>query len=107
MTTKSGPSIKNVLDAIADPSLEKREIKTRNGRRVRCNGFVWKHLCAHRKTLGSKRKPQRQTTLPSDATASLPAATMNTRKRKTAGDVNFEEHTVPKRKTNGKRREGK
>jgi hypothetical protein len=115
------------------PPQKKREIHTRNGRRVRCNGLIWKHLCADKKTTFYKRKYQRRS-LPvkktdqitetdqntSNQIPSLSSDTIdtsmqtspikqikNSKKRKTAGDINNEEHIVPKRKPYGRRRQGK
>jgi hypothetical protein len=106
---------------------QKRELHTRNGRRVRCNGSIWKHLCAAKKTSLYKRKAQRQTipiektdlntsteipllssdTIDTSMQTSLISEIKNSRKRKTTGDINNEEHIVPKRKIYGKRRKGK
>ncbi len=112
---------------------QKHELHTRNGRRVRCNGFIWKHLCADKKTSFYKRKYQRQT-IPIEKTDQITETDQNTsnqipsllsntidtsiqtspitqiknsKKRKTTGDINNEEHIVPKRKPYGSRRKSK
>ncbi len=123
----------NTLETVAVSPPQKRELHTRNGRRVRCNGLIWKHLCADKKTGLYKRKSPRQD-VPIEKTDQITETDKNTsnqipsllsdtidtsiqtspitqiknsKKRKTTGDINNEEHIVPKRKTYGQRRKGK
>jgi hypothetical protein len=117
----------NIFEAMVVSPLEKRELHTRNGRRVRCNGFIWKHLCADKKDTFYKRKYQRQTLpmekfdqiIETDQTPSLPSDPIdsslqispitqmkNSKKRKTTSGINNGEHMVPKRKTKGQKRIG-
>jgi hypothetical protein len=121
------------LEIVSVSPPQKHELHTRNGRRVRCNGFIWKHLCADKKTSFYKRKYQRQT-IPIEKTDQITETDQNTsnqipsllsntidtsiqtspitqiknsKKRKTTGDINNEEHIVPKRKPYGSRRKSK
>jgi hypothetical protein len=132
-TNKRRRPDENIFETIAVSPLEKRELHTRNGRRVRCNGFIWKHLCAEKKTPFHKRKYQRQS-MPvkktdqiietvQDNTNAIPSLSSdtidssiqispitqirNSKKRKTAGDINHGEHIVPKRRTTRQRQKGK
>jgi hypothetical protein len=112
---------------MANSSPQKRQVHTRNGRRVRCNGLTWKHLCVDKKTVPYKRKYQRQS-VPVEKTdqtnfnqmpivssdmieTSLESSSITrkkaSQKRKTVGDMNNEEHIVPKRKPYGRRRKGR
>jgi hypothetical protein len=112
----------NTLETVAISPTQKRELHTRNGRRVRCNGLIWKHLCADKKTGFYKRKYQRQSvpikksdpitetdqntsdklsTLSSDTPIEPSPITRNSKKRKTTGDITNEEHIVPKRRGKG------
>ncbi|CAF0850267.1 unnamed protein product [Adineta steineri] len=122
----------NIFETVNALPSEKHELHTRNGRRVRCNKLIWKHLCAGKKNVLYKRKYQRQS-LPiaktdsiidtdqsnSQQTASLSSDTINSivhpssitqlknsKKRKTMSDINKREHIVPKRKSNGQRQKG-
>ncbi|UJR26679.1 hypothetical protein I4U23_007996 [Adineta vaga] len=109
--------------------LEKPEVHTRNGRRVRCNGSIWKHLCADKKNVLYKRKytrhsmptkkadlidetnPEESVTtelLPSDTTDStvktspIPQSDKS-KKRKLTDDINVREHIVPKRSSHAQK----
>ncbi len=132
-TNKRRRPDENIFETVGISPLEKRELQTRNGRRVRCNRVIWKHLCADKKIPHFKRKYQRRS-MPAEKTdqineieqnisneiPSLSSDTndssvknspitrfQNSKKRKTMSDMNNEEHIVPKRKTNGKRQKGK
>ncbi|CAF1504352.1 unnamed protein product [Rotaria sp. Silwood1] len=125
-TNKRRRADDNIFEAIAVSPLRKRELHTRNGRRVRCNGLIWKHLCADKKTTVLKRNYRGQSmtnklsgennfnqnesltsdTIDSSIDNNSMTQIKNSKKRKTTGDINNEEHIVPKRKSNGRRRKG-
>jgi len=119
----------NTMETVAVSPSQKRELHTRNGRRVRCNGSIWKYLCADKKTKFYKRKYQRRNIpvektdqinemeqnnsneIPSLASDTIDTSIQtsqikNSKKRKTTGDINDEEHIVPKRKAYATRRKG-
>ncbi|CAF3134621.1 unnamed protein product [Rotaria sp. Silwood2] len=117
----------NIFEAIAVSPLKKHELHTRNGRRVRCNGLIWKHLCADKKntvltrnyrgrSMSSKRSDENKSnhiqlsssdTIDSSIDNNSVTQIKNSKKSKTTGDINNEEHIVPKRKSNGRRRKEK
>lgn len=116
------PSLKdNAMQSVAISPTEKRELHTRNGRRVRCNGLIWKHLCAEKKSNLLKRKYQRRkvpiekidpiTELnpPTSDTSeiTIKPATRASQKRPLTSDINHEEHIVPKRRNHNKTRKSK
>lgn len=126
-TNKHSRSDENILETVAVSPPQKRELHTRNGRRVRCNGLIWKHLCADKKTTSFKRKYQRQSVpiekpdpmpeidqntsdklsaLSSDTIHTSSPITRNSKKRKTTGDITNEEHIVPKRRAYRRRGKG-
>ena len=122
-----------MAETIAVSPLRKCELRTRHGRRVRCNGLIWKHLCADTKDTLDERKCQRQS-LPLKSTnqiceteqndsaqttssssdiidSSIQSGSItqirNNKRRKAADNVNDEEHIVSKRKTIRQPRTGK
>ncbi|CAF0935266.1 unnamed protein product [Rotaria sordida] len=123
---KHHQSDENIFETVTISPLRKRELHTRHGRRVRCNGLIWKHLCADKKNNFNKRKSRSQNisikesnenisnhieSLLSDTIdTSIKNNTIieikNSKKRKTTGDINNEEHIVPKRKSNRRHRKG-
>jgi hypothetical protein len=129
-TNKRRRNDENSLETVAVSPPQKRELHTRNGRRVRCNGSIWKHLCADKKLGLYKRKYQRRSvpikkpdpitetdqntsdklsTLSSDtidASIEPSPITRNSKKRKTTGDITNEEHIVPKRRMYTRRVKG-
>jgi len=127
-TNKRRRPDENIFEAVAESPKEKPELHTRHGRRVRCNGLIWKHLCADKKTALYKRKYQRQnipakksdliiatdqieslssdTTDPSIQTSPI-TQIKDSKKRKAASGINKREHIVPKRKSKRQRQTGK
>ena len=120
------PAEDNPVQSVAISPTQKRELHTRNGRRVRCNGLIWKHLCAEKKSNLLKRKYQRRklpiekldpvtTELnpspppPTSDTIETPIEPMTrtSQKRPRTADINHEEHIVPKRRMHNKRLKGR
>ena len=121
-TEESHPIEEKAFESVAISPTQKRELHTRNGRRVRCNGLIWKHLCAEKKTTILKRKYQRRKMIPLQNTDPIPESnptpsdtppssikpvTRTRQKRKITPDISNEEHIVPKRQVHAKRRKGK
>lgn len=113
---ESHPTEEKAFESVAISPTQKRELHTRNGRRVRCNGLIWKHLCAEKKTTILKRKYQRRKMIPLQKTdltpsdtppSSIKPVTRTCQKRKMTPDISNEEHIVPKRQVHAKRRKGK
>ncbi|CAF1515286.1 unnamed protein product, partial [Adineta ricciae] len=122
-------SDENISESTNPTALEKPELQTRNGRRVRCTGLIWKHLYTDRKNGLYKRKytrhsaPAKKTDLvnetnPDESTTneSLPSDTIEStvqtspnpkldkrKKRKLTDDTNTREHIVPKRSNHDQR----
>lgn len=115
---KSSQSLENVqiFNTVTVSSPEKYELKTRNGRRVRCNESIWKYLYFKKKNgidahnNKSKKtiliKANNSTEISSDNPDFLKPIKSN-KKRKIINEINDEEHIVPKRKSNQKHRKGK
>lgn len=113
-TDESHPVKEKIIQSPPVSPTQKRELHTRNGRLVRCNGLIWKHLCAEKKTTILKRKYQHRKAIslqkPSPIIESPPAPSSDTpqssttkpmtrtsHKRKITSDISNEEHIVPKR----------
>ena len=125
-TNRARRAGENSSETVAVSPPQKRELHTRNGRRVRCNRFIWKHLCADKKSDLYKRrsvptkKPDPMTENDQNTSEKLAALssdtndtsieptriTRNSKKRKTTDDITNEEHIVPKRRMYGRRAKG-
>ncbi|CAF1936038.1 unnamed protein product [Rotaria magnacalcarata] len=99
----------NIFDTIAVTPSRGCELQTRTGRRIRCNEFMWEHLCADKKNCSSTRLNQQRHGMSidetyqnkSNQTASLLTDSTdsieNSKNRKATDDINSKSHTVFKR----------
>ncbi|CAM4757531.1 unnamed protein product [Rotaria magnacalcarata] len=77
----------NIFDTIAVTPSRGCELQTRTGRRIRCNEFMWEHLCADKKNCSSTRLNQQR----HDSSKSI---TSNLDIKSSATDIRAQENII-------------